>query len=54
MIPFQGRLSLKQLMPMKPVKRDIKVWSCQSSVIISYLCVLCLSYGDCDFLTVVM
>ena len=26
MIPFQGRSSLKQLMPMKPVKRGIKVW----------------------------
>ena len=26
MIPFQGRSSLKQFMPMKPVKRGIKVW----------------------------
>ena len=26
MIPFQGRSSLKQYMPLKPVKRVIKVW----------------------------
>ena len=26
MIKFQGRLSLKQYMPMKPIKRGIKVW----------------------------
>ena len=26
MIPFQGRSSLKQYMPAKPVKRGIKVW----------------------------
>ena len=26
MIPFQGRSSLKQYMPLKPVKRGIKVW----------------------------
>ena len=26
MIPFQGRSTLKQYMPMKPVKRGIKVW----------------------------
>ena len=26
MIPFKGRSSLKQYMPMKPVKRGIKVW----------------------------
>ena len=27
MIPFKGRSSLKQYMPMKPVKRGIKVWA---------------------------
>ena len=26
MIPFKGRSSLKQYLPMKPVKRGIKVW----------------------------
>lgn len=26
MIPFQGRSSLKQYMPKKPIKRGIKVW----------------------------
>ena len=31
MIPFQGRLSLKQFMPMKPVKKDIKVWCLANS-----------------------
>lgn len=27
MIPFKGRSSLKQYMPMKPIKRGIKVWA---------------------------
>ena len=27
MIPFKGRSSLKQYMPLKPVKRGIKVWA---------------------------
>ena len=27
MIPFKGRSSLKQYMPLKPVKRGIKVWT---------------------------
>ena len=31
MIPFKGRLSLKQYMPLKPVKRGIKVWECADS-----------------------
>ena len=26
MIPFKGRSSLKQYLPLKPIKRDIKVW----------------------------
>ena len=26
MIPFQGRSSIKQYMPMKPIKRGFKVW----------------------------
>ena len=28
MIPFKGRLGIKQYMPLKPVKRGIKVWEC--------------------------
>ena len=28
MIPFKRRLSVKQYMPLKPVKRGIKVWEC--------------------------
>ena len=27
MIPFKGRSSLKQYMPLKPVKRGVKVWA---------------------------
>ena len=26
MIPFQGRSSIKQYMPLKPIKRGFKVW----------------------------
>ena len=28
MIKFKGRLGMKQYMPMKPIKRGIKVWEC--------------------------
>ncbi|KAL5499306.1 hypothetical protein EMCRGX_G010695 [Ephydatia muelleri] len=31
MIPFQGRSSLKQFLPLKPIKRGIKVWSLADS-----------------------
>ena len=31
MIPFKGRLGMKQHMPQKPVKRGIKVWECADS-----------------------
>ena len=31
MIAFKGRLSIKQYMPQKPIKRGIKVWCCASS-----------------------
>ena len=31
MIPFKGRLSMKQYMPLKPVKRGIKVCECADS-----------------------
>ena len=31
MIPFKGRLSLKQYISLKPVKRGIKVWECADS-----------------------
>ena len=37
MIPFQGRSSLKQYMPAKPVKRGIKVW-CRADSHNGYLC----------------
>ena len=37
MIPFQGRSSLKQYMPAKPVKRGIKVW-CRADAHNGYLC----------------
>jgi hypothetical protein len=32
MIPFKGRSTLKQYMPMKPVKRGIKVWAMSDAV----------------------
>ena len=37
MIPFQGRSSLKQYLPAKPVKRGIKVW-CRADSHNGYLC----------------
>ena len=37
MIPFQGRSSLKQYMPAKPVKRGIKVW-CRADAHNGYMC----------------
>ena len=37
MIPFQGRSSLKQYLPAKPVKRSIKVW-CRADSHNGYLC----------------
>ena len=37
MIPFQGRSSLKQYLPAKPVKRGIKVW-CRSDSHNGYMC----------------
>ena len=37
MIPFQGRSSLKQYMPAKPVKRGIKVW-CRADSQNGYIC----------------
>ena len=32
MIPFKGRSSLKQYMPLKPIKRGIKVWTMADAV----------------------
>ena len=32
MIPFKGRSTLKQYMPLKPVKRGIKVWAMSDAV----------------------
>ena len=37
MIPFQGRSTLKQYMPAKPVKRGIKVW-CRADSHNGYMC----------------
>ena len=37
MIPFQGRSSLKQYIPAKPVKRGIKVW-CRADSQNGYIC----------------
>ena len=37
MIPFQGRSTLKQYMPAKPVKRGIKVW-CRADSYNGYMC----------------
>ena len=37
MIPFQGRSSLKQYLPAKPVKRGINVW-CRADSHNGYLC----------------
>ena len=37
MIPFQGRSSLKQYMPAKPVKRGIKAW-CRADAVNGYMC----------------
>ena len=37
MIPFQGRSSLKQYMPAKPIKRGIKAW-CRADAHNGYLC----------------
>ena len=31
MVKFKGQLSMKQYMPMKPIKRGIKVWECADS-----------------------
>ena len=32
MIPFKGRSTLKEYMPLKPVKRGIKVWALSDAV----------------------
>ena len=37
MIKYKGRTSLKQYMPMKPIKRDIKMW-CRADSTNGYLC----------------
>ena len=36
MIKFEGRSSLKQYMPMKPINREIKMW-CRADSINGYL-----------------
>ena len=40
MIPFKGRSSLKQYMPMKPVKRGFKIWAacdCNTSYLFNFI-----------------
>ena len=37
MIKYKGRTSLKQYMPMKPIKRGIKMW-CRADITNGYLC----------------
>ena len=47
MIPFQGRSSLKQYMPKKPIKRGIKVW-CRADSHIGYVCEVQVYTGRAD------
>ena len=47
MIRFKGRSSLKQYMPLKPIKRGIKVWCC-SCACCGYLCIFQIYTGAGD------
>ncbi|KAK3721417.1 hypothetical protein QZH41_008030 [Actinostola sp. cb2023] len=47
MVAFKGQLAMKQYMPMKPVKRGIKVWACADSSN-GYLCNLQVYTGRQD------
>lgn len=44
MIPFKGRSSVKQYMPMKPIKRGVKVWT-RADSINGYVCELQIYLG---------
>ncbi|XP_068712041.1 piggyBac transposable element-derived protein 4-like [Montipora foliosa] len=44
MISFKGRLGIKQYMPLKPVKRGIKVWEC-ADALNGYVCNLSVYTG---------
>lgn len=48
MVPFKGRSSLKQYMPMKPVKRGYKVW-CLADSTTGYICRFDIYTGKRDF-----
>lgn len=47
MIPFQGRSSLKQFMPNKPIKRGIKAW-CRADAHNGYMCEIQIYTGKCE------
>ena len=47
MIPFQGRSTLKQFMPAKPIKRGIKVW-CRADAHNGYMCEVQVYTGKSD------
>ena len=47
MVKFKGKLSLKQYMPMKPIKQGIKIWECCDSSN-SYACNLQIYTGKQD------
>ena len=47
MIPFSGRTSMKQYMPMKPIKRGYKVW-CLADAKTGYICKFDVYCGKSD------
>ena len=47
MIPFKGRLSMKQYFPLKPVKRGFKVWA-MSDATNGYMCDFSVYTGATD------
>lgn len=47
MVAFKGQLSMKQYLPMKPIKRGIKIWECANSSN-GYLCNLQVYTGKQD------
>ena len=47
MVAFKGQLSMKQYVPLKPIKRGIKVWECADSSN-GYVCILQVYTGRQD------
>ncbi len=47
MIAFKGQLSMKQYVPLEPIKRGIKVWECTESLK-GYICSLQVYTGRQD------